>query len=657
MDLKGIRSISFIFLLIFLLGIISADFQIKLKSECDSENRVFALSSSTNAHGGLVANSPFYNYVLCGDFPGAISNCEGKSPIIRLSAETNAHAEIASESNYLINVCYGDLVCISQSEGSCSGDYSIPVLSLSSSTNAHIGGFNDYPIKICCSALVYPPFTSSENTSYILNIFRTDPWYSLNQKYHQESKYETIVYELKNISGSPLTGAEIYIYLKKDGIVDKNWINLYEVYGISTGIDGKLTINCTFSEDFPTNGQKSCTAYSTGASGVNFNPSPVISTANWIGAYTEEKAIGTFAGYRSPESNEISFIVEQATFIPQAYWRDKNGNEIPENKMKVLSEGGIEVMMVFDYTGMNSGNSAIFEIYEDDLLSDDKIRTDSDALTAYADASGKTTTIWEITKTDLGKGRDLSGDEFQFYFLAKGAENTVKSENLIAEIIPFSMDLCESSSGCGTYSNPTECESDPCFFATTPTDVEYGSSCNERTGETVNGYTDCYYKRTCSCAWVEKNGEEKCINNPGLETDGACVPLGNNPPVYKYHLGVCSEFRLETGDTCEDDGFLDYGYFTEGLDWGENSYSFETEATSFQTPDGLWHIPNPDYESCEECKGPIGCISSIPCPTAIALSFFTIGEIISTLVVIILIYYFIFWHKKKKNKLKKKRKK
>ncbi|MFH1607837.1 MAG: hypothetical protein ABIA78_01765 [archaeon] len=152
--------LSFLFLIILLIGFVSADnCSITTRASC-SDYTIMGLSALTNAHGELSSQSN-YNYVLCCDFGNGVTNCDGANKIIGLSDVTNAHAEIPSLNNYDSDVCYSNLACASNS-GSCLPGYDIQMLSLSDDTNAHIGEFGDYPVKICCGSVCVPDCTGKE---------------------------------------------------------------------------------------------------------------------------------------------------------------------------------------------------------------------------------------------------------------------------------------------------------------------------------------------------------------------------------------------------------------------------------------------------------------------------------------------------------------
>ena len=138
----------FVFLMLFSLGVVSADSCWIQSGACPGGNdyTVMKLSDTSNAHGSLY-NQGSYSKYLCCDFTGGHSSSDGK--IVGLSSSTNAHAQIPSLTNYGTHVYFGDLVCVNNANN-CPGEYPLHMLSLSSNTNAHIGSFNTYTTKICC---------------------------------------------------------------------------------------------------------------------------------------------------------------------------------------------------------------------------------------------------------------------------------------------------------------------------------------------------------------------------------------------------------------------------------------------------------------------------------------------------------------------------
>ncbi len=150
-----ILGILFLFIITFMSFSSAAD-SCSITTACpQTDKQVMRLSDSTNAHGELYSEGN-YDYYLCCNFAGTHS-CEDNI-ILRLSDVTNAHAEspVISPINYNYPVCFGDLSCTTTTDSNCdnvgSSDTNyFEIVSLSAETNAHIGGFDDYPYKICCT--------------------------------------------------------------------------------------------------------------------------------------------------------------------------------------------------------------------------------------------------------------------------------------------------------------------------------------------------------------------------------------------------------------------------------------------------------------------------------------------------------------------------
>jgi len=143
---------------------------------------VMGLSASTNAHGQL-ASQLSYNYVLCCHFAGSTTcnpttsndyynnNLIPQNKILGLAAPTNAHAEevnetIFSQTSTANDICYGSIQCINTN--ACTDAYPINMTSLVSETNSHIGGYPDFPNKICCTN-VNTPYLACTLTSATWN--------------------------------------------------------------------------------------------------------------------------------------------------------------------------------------------------------------------------------------------------------------------------------------------------------------------------------------------------------------------------------------------------------------------------------------------------------------------------------------------------------
>jgi hypothetical protein len=194
MNSKRMKGFVFLFIIISLVGLISAA-SCSVTTSCASGNKLMALSGSTDAHGGTVADSPSYTYFVCCDFLGS-STCTGTNTVLHLYDETNAHAEVPSGSAYDVDICYDGLSCVSGS--SCTGEYTIPILSLSDTTNAHIGPFSTYSTKICCKR---SSLTWRDPNNNIISEFTT----TLNQ-----DKYVLMVLEEDGIGEGDSANFSVY---------------------------------------------------------------------------------------------------------------------------------------------------------------------------------------------------------------------------------------------------------------------------------------------------------------------------------------------------------------------------------------------------------------------------------------------------------------
>ncbi len=144
------------------------------------------------------------------------------------------------------------------------------------------------------------------------------------------------------------------------------------------------------------------------------------------------------------------------------------------------------------------------------------------------------------------------------------------------------------------------------------------------------GFIDgCIYSlENCRCEWNESISQ--CV----AKVDVVPSLCNSTPSGGEYSkVGICVYSEDTMGDSCSNDGFLTYS-------WSAN---------------WIWADENPSQED------PLGesllCVDgsrTIPCPTQISLSFFTLLEFGIAILVIFLIYYLIFLFKNKKNSKKKK---
>lgn len=148
-----------IFLVIFLSGIVAAvdDCAVVARNQCSSPNTIVAgLSSDTNAHAQKATDGN-YGYVLCCNFAGA-TTCSASNKIFGISSTTNAHVSAPYGTGaYSSAVCYADLVCRTETTASCSTEYPIRTVSIFADTNSHVAKDDFYTKRICCKHAGPPP--------------------------------------------------------------------------------------------------------------------------------------------------------------------------------------------------------------------------------------------------------------------------------------------------------------------------------------------------------------------------------------------------------------------------------------------------------------------------------------------------------------------
>ncbi len=264
-------------------GIIGTDTCVQT---CPSNQTIMKLSSSTNAHGALWDDATgYYNYNVCysdifgSEYTGAnLHTCSGNR-VLSLSAPFNAHASVNSTPDYLTNVCYGNLICHSTTEG-CSASEEI-VVRLKQEINSHISNASDtnYPIKICCK----PGITSTVTGTYWANmngmaintadlndkvklivegselagdinytVYKNNPWW-LDKKVAQGSSAGFTTWRAGKKSDGTLSEGNYYFKVKVGGVeystLDNPNINYRELAVSSPQSNSKPIVNITSPKD------------------------------------------------------------------------------------------------------------------------------------------------------------------------------------------------------------------------------------------------------------------------------------------------------------------------------------------------------------------------------------------------------------------------
>ncbi len=153
-------------LIVFLIGIVSAeDFQIR-QFACSEPQTIFQISGVNNAHGAKFdfVNSPYkpicFSELFTGTYPvpaGIWADHQtsngGANTVLRLSAHDNAHGAQKDFISYTETVSFGDLSCRHVLGNANCAANEAPVIFMSALNNAHFSTRKDatYPITICCS--------------------------------------------------------------------------------------------------------------------------------------------------------------------------------------------------------------------------------------------------------------------------------------------------------------------------------------------------------------------------------------------------------------------------------------------------------------------------------------------------------------------------
>jgi len=516
------------------------------RSFCQSQSDtvIAALSDVTNAHGET-ASSGNYDNVLCCTFSGSLTCNNNK--ILGLSSTTNAHAEIPTQINYATHVCYSDLSCISTSYACGSEqvpDYPIKTLSLSSATNAHIGVPGSGSVNICCtSETLYPDLP------------------------------------LPNCGDGNLQLGESC----DSGLADPFSGSSCGDFDAFTG--GNLLCNSLCQID-----TIQCTPSNPGVCGDG----EVNNGETCDGAELNDLTCNDL-GFPGGSLSCVNCQLDTNQCTPGApstnvFWSSDGISQISNIEVFV---GFTKVKLVIKNLGLSQGTVIEFDIYEDDVILDDSIRT----VTAVLDSQGTAIANWTITQSDLDKTLD---DYAQFYFIAEGEKSNylemdVQDDDLSDVII------------CNDYNDETLCEEDPVGVAK----------------NSVPTVIDCSDPEIqCTCMWDEDS--DSCA---GTFTDGIFDEFGNYS---KY--GTCLISEQESDPNECDDGILI-------LTW-DGVWTWASGNPEHKDPKGLALI-------CEA-----GGTRSIECPAQIQLPFFGIYNIIVAVIIIILIY-FILSSKKVKRELRK----
>lgn len=224
---------------------------------------------------------------------------------------------------------------------------------------------------------------------------------------------------------------------------------------------------------------------------------------------------------------------------PEAYWSDSvNGNQLNSSPNFLL--GKTDLYMIIKNTGLSDGVYP-FQVYEQDTISDDEIRTTKLGNAVQGTVvGGNASVLITIDQNDWNKGStfwDFGADNStqEYYFDVAGAP---QSNVLIVTLATGPIiENCAGITKCGDYNDSTSCTIDNCTVGNT----------------SIPGVMDCGAPGiTCSCAWNAKN--DLCVQSYTNSSGGGntSIQCGNN---VKENGEVCDGTDLG-GKTCLTFGFV-----------------------------------------------------------------------------------------------------
>lgn len=568
---------------------------------------VMHLSGTTNAHGELKTQTN-YAPVLCCNFGGGDIACSANNKIIGLSAPTNAHAERPENTIYdsSNNVCYDSLINCVGISANCDTSQ-IKVLKLSSPTNAHLESKDgtSYGTNICCAVQITLGGTIAPQCNDGLD----------NDGDGKCDLSSSTCTDGSTSGDSGCTDAnDVSEANVGDGIISGNEEcddgDTQSGDGCSSAgmVEVETGYSCT--------GQPSvCTQTSpTGKCGDGRIQSPNTDTP----AIFEQcdDGPGTLSnpgipasgdgcsstckveeGYRCTGGTASPSVCTQTTTTPatpKSFWASYTGSSNTEISTLDVSPETTKVRLVLDNPNLGS-TTPKFEVFEEDILDDDNIRTGTDAISGTI-ADGKAIATWTILQSDLDK---TSNDYDKFYFkITAGDGNSYQSRYLDLTVIPPSEVDCSAIITCEDYSaslcsgSPTN-PSDPCQIVENSVPPEV--SC---TGGNVN----------CYCA--VSNGQ--CRGSYQDISSGGTCTITETPK---------SEVDPEG---CKDDGKITSEWTASWNGGGES-----------------------------EANGCVGGSRVIQCPAQIALPFFNTYNFIVALILVALIYAILSLRGKIKKEVRK----
>ena len=314
-----------------------------------------------------------------------------------------------------------------------------------------------------------------------------------------------------------------------------------KIIGLSstTNAHAEITTETTYSNNI-CYGDLSC--ISTSLDCINTpNPLEIFSLSDFTNAQ-----IGQIGDYGINICCSIEIILLQ-----QVRWTNSLDETI--NTISIFVDT-TSVKLVLENSGLSSGTVVNFDIFEDDLILDDFIRT----ITATVDINGKAVATWTITQADLDKTVDID----EFYFDVNGE----KSDFLSITIIEGT---CVSINFCRDYTNQDMCENDIDFCNVGAVSVNENSptpiNCDEEGIECGCSFDSTLTENQCNPEFtvlvLDPSGDLDGDGIPDIndtDVDGDGILNGNDPDIDGD--GVVDQFGSVIGNGLGDidgDGLLD----------------------------------------------------------------------------------------------------
>jgi len=328
-------------------------------------------------------------------------------------------------------------------------------------------------------------------------------------------------------------------------------------------------------------------------------------------------------GLEEKDLSQILIGIGDAPIVSSVYWAD-NDTEMEINSAEV----GDTVKMILE--NGNLGESLNFEIYEDDILSDDNIRVGEDAIEG-AISSGNIVGIWRITQEDYNNGDGLFEGDIEFYFKIQGLEssNLIVSEGAeppvegswscvdegskwekgVGEVV-YTIDTEEGEGSCRGSDLTPEAEGTCCPTGWTCQDVESDEHefpvCVE--SEIFEPYCDADLN---SATWIDKDEEFDttkimgyCSGEDGyVGTSDDCCPTGIGWVCRgDYEEEKCIQLPSDRWRFCQDEEIYSCSDYNK-VDYEDYDYLSDAESACVLDDGDFCYVGNFLTRSSESFPG------------------------------------------------------